>query len=155
MNCPLCSAKAEDGAAECPSCGAIFAKLREKKEREKQEAAAALAKAAVPVAEASSPATVRLNIWMVRGAAVAMVLAWVLGFGVYYHGRIKDIKSKPGFGTKKPDLTRATVQDPSTGKMIEVEVRKAPSTAAPTTDKPSRESDPPKGAIPHDPDFDD
>jgi hypothetical protein len=43
MKCPSCKAEAADGAAECPSCGVIFAKFEQRRRREREEAARALA----------------------------------------------------------------------------------------------------------------
>ncbi len=67
MNCPLCSYAAPKEAAECPSCGVIFAKLRARAEREK------------------SVVTQARNPWHVRVAALSMVACWMLGLGIYYH----------------------------------------------------------------------
>lgn len=75
MACPLCSFVAPEGAAECPSCGAIFAKLRARAEHEKG------APAQLPEPEAPP----RFNIWHIRIAAAALVVCWMLGLGLYYH----------------------------------------------------------------------
>lgn len=75
MNCPLCSSAAPDGAAECPSCGVIFAKLRARAER---------AKSAAEQAPETAPAPA-LNPRHVRIAALSLVACWMIGLGLYYH----------------------------------------------------------------------
>lgn len=72
-NCPLCSSAAPEGAAECPSCGVIFAKLRARAEREKSAAAKA------------PETTAARNPWRVRIAALSVVACWMLCLGIYYH----------------------------------------------------------------------
>jgi hypothetical protein len=80
MNCPLCSTAATDGAAECPSCGAIFAKILELRQREMKKAEEALAQASAP----PKP----LNAWNLRVAAAMIVVAWIVGLALYYHKRL-------------------------------------------------------------------
>lgn len=74
MNCPLCSAATQNGAAECPSCGVIFAKLHARAEREKSLASEALEPSRRPA----------VNAWHVRIAALSLVASWMIGLGLYY-----------------------------------------------------------------------
>lgn len=78
MTCPLCSAQAKDGATECPSCGAIFAKLRE---RDKKKAE--------PVLSAGEPA-LSVAPWKLRLGAALFVAAWLIAFGVFACSRRKN-----------------------------------------------------------------
>lgn len=76
MKCPECRAEGPDGAPECPACGVIFAKLKEKKEAERRAAEELLARAAEP------PKPV--NPWVGRLLALGVVTAWLSGMAVYY-----------------------------------------------------------------------
>jgi len=58
--CPNCGAPAAPGAADCPACGVIFAKWREKAVRAQAEALLEAQKAAAePGADAAVPLTPR------------------------------------------------------------------------------------------------
>ena len=70
MKCPICAAPCGDDAGECPACGLIFAKWRERQEKEKREA---LESSLAPV---RSP-------WIGRGIAAAMVASWLLALCFY------------------------------------------------------------------------
>lgn len=85
--CPLCAHPAGEDAAECPTCGVIFAKLRARAERER--------KAAALVLEAT-PAPSR-NPWRVRLAALSVVAFWMLGLALYYRVELsrRPPRSKP------------------------------------------------------------
>lgn len=74
-NCPLCSSAAPQGAAECPSCGVIFAKLRARAERARSDAV-------LPLEAAPAPP---LDPRQVRIAAFSLVACWMIGLGLYYH----------------------------------------------------------------------
>lgn len=78
MKCPLCSASAADDAAECLSCGVIFAKLRARADKPR-------------VADELTP-TPPPNPWNGRIAAIALVAVWVVGLGLYYR---HELKSRP------------------------------------------------------------
>ncbi len=149
MNCPLCSAATDDGAAECPSCGAIFSKLRERQEREKKKATAALAQAETP---ATSPS---FNPWSLRIAAAALVAAWLLGVSLYYRARAAKIprQSKP----RAYDApSSAQLRNPATGKLESVEVHLSPLSSRPEPPPPpAAEPARPPDAPAYDPDFDD
>lgn len=67
MKCPNCGVDVPAGAADCPACGVIFAKFKKKLE-------------SLP----STPPS-RFKPWMGRALAVFIVLAWMLGFALYYH----------------------------------------------------------------------
>ncbi|MCR4295357.1 MAG: hypothetical protein NUW21_07460 [Elusimicrobia bacterium] len=67
MKCPNCGVDAPAGAADCAACGVIFAKFKKKLE-------------SLPVTPRS-----RFQPWMGRALAVLVVLAWMLGFALYYH----------------------------------------------------------------------
>jgi uncharacterized membrane protein YvbJ len=70
VKCSNCAAEASEGAAECPKCGVLFAKLKAQKEREKREAAEFLAAAEKPAPSAPP------DPWKGRLAAAAVVLIW-------------------------------------------------------------------------------
>jgi hypothetical protein len=74
MKCPACAAAAPDGAAECPSCGVIFAKLEERKRREREDAKAALA-------QLDAPPAADVNPYLGRTIAGALLVLWGLVFG--------------------------------------------------------------------------
>lgn len=150
MNCPLCSATAADGAAECPSCGAIFAKLRERQEKDKKKAEAALALAGSPAP------TPPLNPWTLRIAAAVVVAAWMLGLGLYFRARMeKTPRLQKPLSYDAP--TTAKLRDPVTGKLVSVEVHLSPLSSSPEPPpRPAAEPEPPPpGGPAHDPDFDD
>ncbi|UPT74393.1 MAG: hypothetical protein M0D55_01195 [Elusimicrobiota bacterium] len=152
MKCPMCSAAAPDAATECPSCGAIFAKLRERKEREKKLAAEALAKIAAP----SEP--VKFNPWTGRVIAVCVVMMWMIGFAFYY----KTTYSRPSGPAREfappPPVSSGLVQDPETGGLKRIPIRRGqpPPPREQRREAPSSADGPrPEGLPPHDPDFDD
>jgi hypothetical protein len=76
MKCPACAHEGPDGAAECASCGVIFAKFKEKKEAERRAAEELLAKAEQP---APPP-----NPWVPRLLAIGLVCLWLSVMAVYY-----------------------------------------------------------------------
>ena len=78
MKCPNCGAPSGDGAIECPRCGLVLAKWRERQEKEKREAAEALK------ALESPPEPPKINPWIGRLAAGVIVLWWMLGLAIYY-----------------------------------------------------------------------
>ena len=64
-------------AAECPSCGIIFSKWRELREKKKAEDAAAAA--ALKPEPARPP-----NLWIGRTISGALAVAWTVGLALYY-----------------------------------------------------------------------
>ncbi len=151
MECPLCSAKAADGATECPSCGALFAKLKQRAEREKKEAQAALALAEAPPPSRSIP------IWQLRVVASTIVILWIIGFALYFRRWMKqEPRPRKQFVPTENSVLR--MRDPATGKFTEVPVHLAPKIvrpdAASSPSRPSNENGPPPG-VPYDPAFDD
>jgi hypothetical protein len=70
MKCPSCGAASADGAAECPACGLIFAKWREKSLK------------ALELPPPSPPAPDR---WIGRAIAAVIVILWLGGFGYYVY----------------------------------------------------------------------
>jgi anti-sigma-K factor RskA len=149
MNCPLCSAKADEGATECPSCGALFAKLRQRAAREKEQARAALA-----LAEAKPPSPA-LNLWRIRLASAAVVIAWMIGFGLYFRTQMKKTPQRRR-ATALTDQSTMRIVNPATGKLESVPVHVSPraNQAAPEQ-MPKGEAGPPPGTPPYDPEFDD
>lgn len=148
MNCPLCSTETTDGAEECPSCGALFAKLRQRAEREKKEAQAALA-----LAEAPPPAQ-PVPIWRLRAAAIVIVAAWIIGFGLYLRHWMK--KSPANRGPRVySEGSVLRLRDPATGDLKKVEITVSPRVSRPEPPpRPEAESGTPAGAPAYDPDFD-
>jgi hypothetical protein len=121
MKCPSCSANADDGAAECPSCGLVFAKWRAREEKGKREAAEALARMAAPSNEPP------LNPWAVRGVAAAFVLAWILTLG-YYVGH-HPAKRRPALGADTGQFVM--MRDPKTGDMRRMPIQRMAGTPVP------------------------
>lgn len=74
MKCPNCGVTSPAGAADCASCGVIFAKFRAKLER----------------AEAPVPGI--FNPWTGRAIAAALVALWLIAFGVYYRGLVAGMR---------------------------------------------------------------
>jgi hypothetical protein len=97
MKCPNCAAQSGTDAADCPSCGLVFAKWRERKEKERREAAAALEAIDAPKApEPVKPANDR------RVIAALLVAGWILWLTVYYQRRaprrIIRVSGETGWG---------------------------------------------------------
>ena len=114
MKCPSCGAAAPDGAAECPACGLIFAKWRERDEKEKREALAALE------GRLTAPKLAPANLWVGRGIAGAVVLAWLLALSYYIVRHERPKKAPIGEDTG----TFVQVRDPRTGEMRRLPVRR-------------------------------
>ena len=74
MTCPNCAAPAPAGAAECPNCGAIYAKFAKKLE-----------------SRAGSPPAV-LNPWKGRAVAIALLMLWMAALGLYYRQVVARMK---------------------------------------------------------------
>lgn len=89
MKCPNCGAPSGDGAVECPRCGLVFAKWRERQEKEKRETADAL-----KALESPSPPP-KVSPLIGRLIAGVIVLWWMLGLAVYYVHRLRQV-SGPG-----------------------------------------------------------
>lgn len=152
VKCPLCGAGAADGTAECASCGAIFAKIAERRERERRAAQEGLALAAAG-ATSSAP-----DIWKLRAAAVGAVVVWMLGFGLYYRARVRRLAAEKKPRVFSPDST-AVVRDAS-GKVYTLKVhvpapRAAAARPSPAARAEPKPLEPPAGLPAPDPDFDD
>ncbi len=106
MKCPNCSAAAPENAAECPSCGVIFAKLLARREKEKAAAAAAL----LDAPSSAPPADPRRT----RLIAITIVVFWVMGLAVFVQITVNRGKT-PGY-TQRPKRT-VQMRDPVTGQM--------------------------------------
>ncbi|MDE2492086.1 MAG: hypothetical protein KGM24_14655 [Elusimicrobia bacterium] len=124
MECPSCAAQVPDGAAECPACGILFEKWREKKEREKRAALANLGRLEAG-GEAPALDPVR-RLWLVRAAAAILVLAWLGGFAWYYFVALERAKRelrapRPGRPERWVEVT-----DPKTGRLQRVPVFATP-----------------------------
>jgi hypothetical protein len=81
MKCPICAAPCGEDAAECPSCGLVFAKWRERRDKEKREAAEAL--------KLLDP-----NPWIGRLAGAVIVVWWMLGLAIYYIHRLRAVSGR-------------------------------------------------------------
>lgn len=97
MRCPSCSAEGPDGAAECPACGVIFAKLKARAE-----------KAAPPP---SAPAAAKPA---GSGLGNALVLLACLGAFVYggyrfYEGRVSPPPTQAQGGLVNPEPYKAEI----------------------------------------------
>ncbi|UPT73590.1 MAG: hypothetical protein M0D55_17280 [Elusimicrobiota bacterium] len=124
MKCPNCAAEAADGSAECASCGVIFAKLKAKKERVVLEAKAGEALAST-APEEKAP---EFNPWKIRAVAAAVVLAWLVGFGVYYRRAVSEALARRRLEVK--ERPAVMVRDPATGELKQVPVVTTPRRAA-------------------------
>ena len=110
MKCPLCSKDAPDSAEECPSCGAIFAKLLARRERERVEAAASLAKLAAPATVWLSPRARQFR-WVV---AAALVAGWLLVLELYYYPWI--LRNRQKRQHRASTGSTATMRGPAAGR---------------------------------------
>ena len=89
MKCPSCAAPSGEDAAECPSCGLVFAKWRERKEKEKREAEEALKALDLPPEPKAGA-----NPWIGRIAASVIVAWWMLGLAIYYVQRLRQVSGR-------------------------------------------------------------
>ncbi len=122
MKCPKCGAAAPDGADECPSCGLLFSRWKELKERERREAEEALARLEAPAPEAArgDPRKTRLLI------SAALILAWLSIFGVYYHLRLRRLRRSLAPAEEAPVVS---YRDPKTGDLVRLKVQRGPAPA--------------------------
>lgn len=81
MKCPNCAAPSAEDAAECPKCGLVFAKWRERRDKE------------LELLE-SPPAPPSRPLWVGRAIAGTVVLLWLLSLAVYYAVRLRAV-SRP------------------------------------------------------------
>lgn len=140
MKCPGCAKECADAAPECHACGLIFAKYKERQEREKLAAKAALA-----LLESSpAPATAALNPWWVRAVAVGVVVLWILGMMLYARHTSRVRRLKP---VQVGDVV--PVRDPETGEMRMMKVQPAgqPSRAKPAAAANTEPATPQDGRI--------
>jgi hypothetical protein len=115
MKCPICAAPCGDDAAECPACGLIFAKWRERQEKEKREALEAQKEL-----EASPKRVVPANPWIGRCIAAAMVAAWLLFLCFYMIKRARKGSEQIGVDTG----VSVEVRDPKTGETRRLPIRR-------------------------------
>jgi|GEM_PF-2084521 len=114
MKCPSCGAVCPEGALECASCGVIFAKLEERRKREKAEAAEALARLNAP---ASQPFDLALGKRIAAGALViwaALMARFILQEMTRKKAAALQTES-PGPGTKRnssPALSATGIPNP-------------------------------------------
>lgn len=123
MKCPNCGAQAPSGAADCPGCGVIFAKLAEREARKKAEAKAQAALLDAPPA-ASAPG------WdpkKLRVAAIAIVAVWLIVLAVSVRRSIHQAKTAGG--TQHPAVVGFT--DPRTGEYKQLPLKQAAPAARP------------------------
>lgn len=73
MKCPNCGVEAAAGATDCPACGVIFAKFKKKLE------------------SLTLPPPTKFNPWIGRGIAAAIVVLWMIAFGVYYRRAVSEM----------------------------------------------------------------
>ena len=121
MKCPSCAAPCGEEAAECPACGLIFAKWRDRQEKERLAAVEALEGAAKPKAAA--------NPWVGRSVAGVVVLAWMLGLCFYAARRARVKRAPLGVETG----TFVEVRDPKTGAMRRMPIRRLGGVPAPSS----------------------
>jgi hypothetical protein len=143
MKCPSCACAAADDAVECPGCGLIFAKWkereRERKEQEKRAASDALAALEVPAASSAPP-----NPWVGRGIAAGAVALWLGAFGVYLirhtHKHVKDLGADTGAFVER--------RDPKTGDMKRMPIMRVGGAPGPSNSEPPAEIEPVTAAEP-------
>mgnify|MGYP001616848692 CR=1 FL=1 len=121
VKCKKCGVAVREDALECPGCGVIFAKLKEKGERDKREAALDLDLEQAPKAPG-------IDLWRGRKIAAGIVLLWIVAFVLYYRHAIAAAKRRAELSDS---LARPTVmmRDPQTGEMREIPVFVSPSKA--------------------------
>lgn len=130
--CPHCGAARAADAVECAGCGVIFAKLAAKKARAAKEAE--VLPAPEPPAEDAEKAHAA-KLWKIRAAAVGVVVAWIVGFGLYYRAALSAARAR----ASRADIrTRpaAFVRTPGTGEIAPVGVHVAPTRASPAPPPP-------------------
>lgn len=156
MNCPLCSKEAPEHAMECPACGAIFEKLRQRQSRqglERKRIREGFAKSSGFVPPALSFPSLQLdrrqwiNIFLFLGIlAAALLVRYCLGL-IVANRRLGPV----AHGDTVP------LREPATGKVIKVNVHvtsASPKPALPTP-APPVDAAAPAGTPQYDPDFDD
>lgn len=132
MKCPHCAVESADAAAECAGCGLVFAKWRERAERDKarresQPPPVSLAGAEAPVFRGfASP-------WTGRVLALGLVAAWLVGLSLYLRIRYAG-------GAPPGEEPAVLVRDPRTGDLkrlvLRAPPRPAPRPAAPAPPVP-------------------
>jgi hypothetical protein len=116
MKCPSCGAASDgDAAPECPACGLIFAKWRERQEKEKREALEAVQSLEI------APKALPKNPWVGRGIAIAVVLVWIAGLSFLVSRRSRRARPAP-IGQDTGDFVE--VRDPQTGDVHRMPIRR-------------------------------
>ena len=85
MKCPSCGSQAPDAAAECPSCGVVFAKLKAIKEREKKSVETAELKPSAPPLDPAK----------LRAYALAFVIGWLVAFSIFFKREMDRVRPEP------------------------------------------------------------
>lgn len=116
MKCPSCSAAANDEAAECPSCGLIFAKWRDRQAKEKKVAVEALE----TLETAPAGPLVAMDQKKLRIAAGAVVGLWIGALALYYAFHMPKGHAPKG----EPTGEYAEMRDPKTGEMRRMPIRR-------------------------------
>ncbi len=119
MKCPSCSAKVPEGEPGCPSCGIVFAKWKERQAKAAEKSAEEKAKALAAL-EAPAAAGEPFDPWRGRGIAAAVVLAWMIGFGLYFRHHYGTAQAPKG----NPTGEFAQMRDPQTGELVMLPVRR-------------------------------
>lgn len=73
VKCPNCAAAVLPGADDCASCGIIIAKFKKKLE-------------SLP-----APVPSKVNPWIGRAVAAAIVIVWTVAFGLYYRRVVAEM----------------------------------------------------------------
>lgn len=136
MKCPSCGAACADDARECPACGLLFAKWKEKVERERLAAEALLA-----AGESRAPAPpARRTALLFAGAAVLFWIVMLAWWYARHPARPRALSPAERIGQT------VELRDPATGDLRRVRIERAgpppPGAAAPPAPErsPLRES---------------
>lgn len=125
MRCPSCGRPASQGAEECAACGIVFAKWKKREDGRAEDRRRAEA-AALAALEAPSARAGLFDPWLGRGIAGAVVAAWLIGFGLYFHHRYGR-RPPPG----DPTGDYAVMRDQNTGDMRRRPIYRRPGVPVP------------------------
>jgi len=112
MKCPVCSAEA--AGDECPSCGLIFSKWKQRQERAKLEARAAL-----NILE-QGPAQAAVDLRRGRIIAGVFLAAWMIGLTLAARHHMRTRRVSKGRSAQAGEMV--PFLDPKTGAVRMVKV---------------------------------
>lgn len=118
MKCPNCGVACAEDASECAACGLLFSKWRERQERVKREAAAALAQLEIKPRPPIDPR-------LARSLAIGVALLWCALFIWYFH--LETVRARNRALEQEESGNTVQFRDPVTGDIKTLTIRQAPS----------------------------